>query len=453
MTSRITGGIEDFEKILGDVQKGNVSPVYTLIGERPVTRPLMEKLTCLLVPEESMDLNFEFLGPEDYSEGKLLELLETVSFFPGRKVVAVQDPPFLLSAGTIRVRWKKAVDSILKHDTERAASIVSRLLSELSLSPEEVLALPGNARRDILQYPAGTNLDPLMDFLQTRGAELATCDPMPGGSGEHILSWLAERSDPDRSVLMIQAEVVDRKLSVFRKLTGCGPVLDMDRDRRDRKKGPALARNTVIRWAAEQGKKIENRAVELLLQEVGHESLTALRQEMDKLTALAGDRTVIREADVRCLAVRYRDEALYQLTGAIGDRDRTRSMKSLALLLDQEIHPLAVLQTITNHWKKMMLVSAAAGACTTGPAANFTDFRNRMLPEMIEFEGNSGNVIKKTHPYALFKLSRQASGFRLEHMLGCLAHLAEADFALKGSSIPPRIVLETLIYRLIEGST
>jgi DNA polymerase III delta subunit len=57
--------------------------------------------------------------------------------------------------------------------------------------------------------------------------------------------------------------------------------------------------------------------------------------------------------------------------------------------------------------------------------------------------------LKGAHPYALYKLSLQAHGFELDQMLDLLASMARMDLELKGDQVSHRVLLETLIFRMI----
>ncbi|MBW2163948.1 MAG: hypothetical protein JRF43_05785, partial [Deltaproteobacteria bacterium] len=83
--------LSQVKEVIKKAEAGDVYPVYLFIGDRPIIHPQINKLIDYLVPEEARDFNFEVLSPDFFSEGRLLELLETRGFFPGRKVVLIQD--------------------------------------------------------------------------------------------------------------------------------------------------------------------------------------------------------------------------------------------------------------------------------------------------------------------------------------------------------------------------
>jgi DNA polymerase III delta subunit len=77
-------------------------------------------------------------------------------------------------------------------------------------------------------------------------------------------------------------------------------------------------------------------------------------------------------------------------------------------------------------------------------------FEDKILPEIKENLGDAlPAVLKGAHPYALYKLTLQTYGFDLDQMLDFLASMAEMDLEFKGGQVSHRVLLETLIVRLI----
>ena len=445
--------LSQVEEVIKKAEAGEVYPVYLFIGDRPIIHPQINKLIDCLVPEEAKDFNFEILSPDFFSEGRLLELLETRGFFPGRKVILVQDLPLLVSADTTKTRWKKALAAIEAGDDGRTKELISRIFSDLRIDPNELTGLSQIQMKEVLDCPKDLNIGNLLEFLEAHGEHLEHIEPLHTGSGDRILSWLAKRGDPSRSVIIIESEVVDRRCSFYKELKKHGPVVDLDREKKDKKGGADFARSFIRSLIREKGKEIEHKAIEAIMERVGHEDLVGLKTEIQKLVSQAGDRVRIKAEDVCDLVVRHRDEELYKLTGAIGEKDLGKCLSSLGYLLDQGIHPLAILQTIANFLRKMIILRAVL---EYGPGAQalknleYKTFKDKMLPEIKEILGDAlPAVLKGAHPYALYKLSLQAHGFDLDQMLDFLASMAEMDLEFKGGQVSHRVLLETLIFRII----
>jgi DNA polymerase III delta subunit len=445
--------LSQVEEVIKKAEAGEVYPVYLFIGDRPIIHPQIHKLIDCLVPEEAKDFNFEILSPDLFSEGRLLELLETRGFFSGRKVVLVQDLPLLVSADTTKTRWKKILAAIEAGNNDRAVELISWIFSDLRIDPKEFAGLSQIQMKEVLDLPKGLLFENLSEFLEAHDEYLERIEPIHTGSGDRILSWLALRADPSRSVIIIESEVVDRRCSFYLELKKHGPVVDLDREKKDKKSGANFARNLIRNLIREKGKEIEPRAIEAIMERVGHEDLVGLKTEVQKLVSQAGDRVRIKAGDVCELVVRHKEEELYKLTGAIEEKDMGKCLNSLSYLLDQGIHPLAILKATANFMRRMIILRTVL---EYGPGLQavknleYENFKDKMLPEIKEILGDTPPaVLKGAHPYPLYKLSRQAHAFDLDKMLDLLASMAEMDLELKGGQVSHRVLLETLILRLI----
>ncbi len=445
--------LSQVEEVIKKAEAGDVYPVYLFIGDRPIIHPQINKLIDCLVSDEVKDFNFEILSPDFFSEGRLLELLETRGFFPGRKVILVQDLPLLVSADTTKTRWKKTLAAIEAGDDDRAKELISRIFSDLKIDPKELIGLSSGQMKEVLDWPKDLRIENLSEFLKDHGEDLESIEPIHTGSGDRLLSWLAQRADPSRSVIIIESEVVDRRCSLYKELKKHGPVVDLDKEKKDKKGGADFARGFIRSLIREKGKEIEPKAIETIMDRVGHEDLVGLKTEVQKLVSQAGDSVRIKAGDVCELVVRHKDEELYKLTGAIGEKDLGKCLNSLSYLLGQGIHPLAILTTIANFLRKMIILRAVF---EYGPGIQavkkleYETFRDEILPEIKENLGDAlPAVFKGAHPYALYKLSLQAHGFDLDRMLDFLASMAEMDLEFKGGQASHRVLLETLIFRFI----
>lgn len=441
------------EEVIKKAEAGEVYPVYLFIGDRPIIHPQINKLIDCLVSDEVKDFNFEILSADFFSEGRLLELLETRGFFPGRKVILVQDLPLLLSADTTKARWKKALAAIEAGDVDQTKEFIARIFSDMKIDPKEFIGLSSEQMKEILNWPNDLRIENLSKFLKDYGEDLKCIESIHTGSGDRLLSWLDQRADPSRSVIIIESEVVDRRCSFYKELKKHGPVVDLDKEKKDKKDGANFARGFIRSLIREKGKEIEPKAIEIIIERVGHEDLVGLKTEIQKLISQAGDSVRIKAVDVCELVVRHKDEELYKLTGAIGEKDLGKSLNSLNYLMDQGIHPLAILQAIANFLRKMIILKTVfeyIPGIQEVKKLEFKTFRDKILPEIKENQGDAlPPVLKGAHPYALYKLSLQAHGFDLDGMLDFLASMAEMDLEFKGGQVSNRILLEMLIFRFV----
>jgi DNA polymerase-3 subunit delta len=123
-------------------------------------------------------------------------------------------------------------------------------------------------------------------------------------------------------------------------------------------------------------------------------------------------------------------------------------------LLANGIHALAILATLRNHIKKMLLISCAQQSeqplyKTDIP---YPAFQNKYLPALKEGR-EDWSSLWVSHPYGLFVLFRQTAKFSSIGLQRCLEAVLTAEYRLKGSPIPARLVLEDLLISFMRHST
>ena len=441
------------EEVLKMAEAGKIYPVYLFIGDRPIITPQIEKLIDCLLSKGTRDFNFDILSADFFSEGATIELLDTRGLFPGRKVVLLQDPPFLVSANTTKARWKKVYAALDTENNSRTKELTSRILSDLNLDPKDLIGLSERQIKEALDWPKDLPAGNFLKFLENSREDLGPIESRHRTSGDSILLWLAQRADPSCSVLIIESEVVDRRGSFYKKLKEYGFIVDLDREKKDKRQGADFAKDLIRKWVSEGDREIGPQAINCILERVGHEDLVALKTEVQKLLSQAKRHTPIGTKDVQDLVVRYKGEELYQLTDALGEKNLGKCLSSLDYLLTQGVHPLAILQTIANFLRRMIVLRSSI-EYGPGLAAvknlRYQTFKERTLPQIKEsLEDVLPAAFKTAHPYVLYKMSKRVQGFKLGHMLDLISSMAELDLEIKGGQVPDRVIIEQLIFRLI----
>ena len=80
--------------------------------------------------------------------------------------------------------------------------------------------------------------------------------------------------------------------------------------------------------------------------------------ESEKLALYAGSRTRIDTADLDVVVGRTRQEALFELTDALGKKELERTLDCGRRLEEHGVHPLAVIATLKNYTRNLLLFKA-----------------------------------------------------------------------------------------------
>ena len=125
-------------------------------------------------------------------------------------------------------------------------------------------------------------------------------------------------------------------------------------------------------------------------------------------------------------------------------------MTILGRLLESGIHALAILATLRNHLKKMLLIRSAQRLDRPqySHTMSFQVFQKQYLPSLKDGR-EDWSILWAGHPYGLFLLFRQTAKFSATRLQNSLTEVLAAEYRLKGSSLPTRLVLENLLFKLI----
>jgi DNA polymerase-3 subunit delta len=236
--------------------------------------------------------------------------------------------------------------------------------------------------------------------------------PRASGRGlpEALAGLLAEPAPQATSVIVVVAAKVDRRTRWVRALGDAACVrCDAPRGRRE-----LVA---FVRAEAErQGIKLERGVAERLAERIGPQPLM-LRQELTKLSLLAGSRQKVTLEHVVAGAIDVAEEPVWELTDAIGDGRGADALVLLARLDRAGAAPPLVLAALAGHFRRLLRVHAGE-------------------PPAVP-------------PFVRQKLEAQARRYTEPRLVACLDAIHETDLALKGAgALLPALALERLVIGL-----
>jgi DNA polymerase-3 subunit delta len=172
--------------------------------------------------------------------------------------------------------------------------------------------------------------------------------------------------------------------------------------------------------------------------------------ETEKLALYAGERELVTCRDLEKMVSPCRENALFELTDAFDKHQTARVMTILTRLQEQGIHGLAILATMRNFFKKLLIFRylQLQSQPVWRPGMNANEFQNSYLPQLRAGEKWQDQL--KGHPYALFMSFSSAARYSLEGLKYRMGLLLEAEFQLKGSPLPPRLILEELFLSMMK---
>jgi DNA polymerase-3 subunit delta len=258
---------------------------------------------------------------------------------------------------------------------------------------------------------------------------------------------------PGGNTLILVTETVDKRKKFYKYISTHGTVVDLSVDTGISKAASTAQKEVladiVSRSLGDFNKKIDPRTLDIFLERVGFHPIAAAL-ESEKLAFYLEDRERVTVDDLNEVIGRTREEAVFELSEAFSDRDLTKVLMITGRLLDNGLHPLAIVGTLRNHIRKMLLTSAMQDldSPSYSPGLSFQAFKGGYLERLKSGYENWPKDLPG-HPYALYMLFKKTEAFSTAKLKKALSELLVTEQVLKSSGLPGKIALESLFFRLI----
>lgn len=226
--------------------------------------------------------------------------------------------------------------------------------------------------------------------------------------------------NPSRySYLVLEAEEMDSKAALHKLITKHGAVIDFIPLR-----GPMLVK-WVDNYIRRSGYSAELSVIQKLVDLTGG-NLYAVTNELAKLfTYLSGGsgREITQEL-IAELTIRSRQNTVFELTDAIGRKQRKKALLLLQHLIRDGEDPLGILAMMARHFRQLLMVK-----------------------EMINHKASTREILSRTQirDFLLEEFMRQAKNFTDEEAVRSYRRMAEADGLFKGAGLHAQSHLEWII--------
>ncbi len=438
------------------LQKGTVEPtsqVYLFFGERYLCKETADLLQEALLHKKPGAVHTIDGEREDFD--RTLPRLMSFSLLPGLQIYRVSDSRIFHTKTVLSKIWDKGVQAYKAGRFKPAERYLQSIMQTADIKIETTTPFSDISSS---QWKSKFNFEKPAEPLDWADRLLSESKVSPGGRPTHLIDKCIETFDkglPDSNILILISETVDKRQRLFTYLKKNCTVVDCSvttgagaAAQREQKE---ILREMMLKSLKGFDKKIDSRAVEMFFERVGFHPV-AVVMETEKLALYAADRDVITCKDLQTMVGHSREDALFELTDAFSKKQTARMLTVLSRLQDQGIHGLAILATMRNFLKKLLvfrsLQTQPSPAWRKGMNAN--EFQNSYLPQ-LRTDGDWEELLKG-HPYALFMSFTKATEYTVNRLKSMMILLLEAEFRLKGSPLPPQLVLEELFLTMLHGS-
>ena len=450
---------QDISKLLSEIKQGSTYQIYLIWGERYLCRSAAQELIDHLLPEqERQATSLEQIDGDQEDFTKTLNTLKTFSLFSGTKIIWVTDSKLFYSKGVAKSVWDKACEKNERNETKQALRYILQMLNLAGISLEDldeenITDLSATRWKNLFGFnkPQGD-----LSWVQNLLADRADATPAKGleTDAANMFVHAYESGIPQDNILILLAEAVDKRKRLYKYIQEHGIILDLAVDsggsaaaKRDQEKVlKELIHNTLKKY----GKEIDPHSLPVLLERVGFHPVAAV-MEAEKLALYVADRKTITRSDIDTIIGRTREEALYELTESVTSGKLEDGLLILGHLQDNGVHGLAILATLRNHLKKLLLVRSLQELKSPAytKSLSFPVFQKNYLPKLKEGRDEWSALLWKAHPYGLYMLFRQASQFRCEDLQDGLKNVLAAEYRMKSSSVDSRLIMDNLLFNLM----
>ncbi len=196
-------------------------------------------------------------------------------------------------------------------------------------------------------------IETLKEYCEEKNLKVAKSE-----SSAKVLQDSIEKGFPKDNHLIITTENVDKRKTLYKAIKKHGVIFDCSVPKGDRKADKA-EQDLVIRQSMDTilkkaKKTIEPAAVNALRNLTGFD-LRTLAGNLEKLIDFTQDRKKIVLDDVNKVLKRTKTDPIYELTGAISDRNLQQALFYTSSLLANNFHPLQILAALTNQVRKLII--------------------------------------------------------------------------------------------------
>lgn len=457
------------------------SPVYLVFGEPYLRRKAVRELIDAMVPDRGeQERCVESVEHVDQAQiVELVEQLSTFGFFTGRQAVILRTTSLFGAPRNAENQVSRIRRLFEDNDMDRAADLFLRMLGRAHLALEDAgrKSFAEKFRLDPDRHKGLEWIDRLVSYCRDQEMEVPQVS-----DDASLIQEAVKRGFAGKRHLIITTDSADRRTGLYKTIKEEGTAVDctvpMSTRKKDREAREQIVREHVREILGASGKKTAPRALEEIYELTGFD-LHAITRGLEKLISYTGERTSIEVSDVRAVLTKSRESPIYELTGAVSDKNEVLAVKLLSELLGSGYHYLQILMALTNQVRRLILargfLDGRLGGCWQH-GMSFDRFKNIVVPKIQEYDNqmmekaesweqgrDSGQGGKKTAAselalagrggsfYPVYQLFLKAGNFSEHELQSAFRLLNRADVSLKTSGRKPEFVLQELIISICRG--
>jgi len=427
---------------------------YLFVGDRFLCRQASARLEEVLLAAGG---TVHALDGDHEEPATTVSRLQSFSLLPGRQIYRISDTRLFHSKKTAKALWTRAVAARSEGKSEAAARHLRAMMTSCGLDPAGPDDNPAKLtpaewkKRFDFPHPGG-DLSWITNLLAVKTKDKPGASAASGKDPAALLRKALESGIAKNNTLILLAEEVDKRKTFYKYLKKNQVIVDLSVDKGAGSKAQKVQRGVLVELITttirEMGTTMAPGVMDQLLDRIGFYPV-AVVMETEKLCLSLGERNRIELDDLNALVGRTRQEALFELTGAIGDQQPARALTIAGHLLDDQMHPLAIIATLRNYARKLLLFKVLQQQPQYGytPGMPANNFQRQCLPTLKKESRWKQEL--SGHPYALYMQFTTASRFSASRLQNWLQLILRAERRLKGSPLDPLTILHHLLLAML----
>ena len=438
---------------IGDILSKGDFKVFLFFGERYLCRKAADELQNAILKKQPGTVYTVDGDQEDNSQ--TLSKLMSFSLLPGLQIYRINDTRLFLSKNISQTVWLKTCQAFKDGRTNPAAKYLADMYHSASISADDrqpPTEIADNQWEQLFGFSKPSDLgwaDQLFEVLQQQPEQSSSTVDI---TEKYIQAF--DKGLPPQNILFLLAENVDKRKRLFTHIKDQGIVVDCSvaegAGAAVQKVQKSILQEIMQRTLAQFDKTIDNGAIDVFFERVGFHPV-AVAMETEKLALYCSETPRITLKDINQMVGRSREDALFELTDYFSKRQVVQTLTTLHHLLEDGIHGLAILATLRNYIRKLLIFRTIQlqpePAYQKGMAVKY--FQDNYLPQ-LKAKGEWKDLLKG-HPYALFMSFSKAAEFQCATLKNWLERILDTEFRLKGSGLTERLVLEQLLISMLSS--
>lgn len=443
------------EQVIAGLKKGKVAPCYLLYGEEEyLLGEALQQILDVIVPVADRDFGLFFIDGGNEDIDLLKDHLLTPSLLGGPKVVVVKNTTIFQSRENLGDLIRKIRDNI-DGSPDKAAKYFLAFLKVSGFAWEDIRGagwqkITDEQWRKAVDEDSGGDRDKwlprMVEICESQGWMLDNIKDL-----SDQLEELLANGFPAGNCLILTAETADKRKKIFKVIDKAGIVLHFGVIKGESATGEVF-KLEAKKLLGRNGKGLAPSAWIALGKKTGFQLRPSLN-ELQKLIAFVGDRSVIEEKDVEDVVGKTKEDSIFDLTTALAEKNAQAALIALKAMLDQGMHHLMILTMISREIRMLLQASLLV---RSGKLPRFNSnmeygtFQKNIYPAVTGLASGvsrKDDLLVNKHPFVIYNALRHCGRFPYPVLVNYLDDLLNMDRAMKSSATDPQLLLERFLIK------